>query len=81
MKKFLFLLLVPLTAIAIGSAGRTLYLETISTKKTNQSITISPSGSGGVEITGNSHLLKVSETNWMFENNYKVFENMLNKKL
>lgn len=57
---FLTLLLTPLVVFAIGSSLRTINTEVITTKKDNQDITITPTGTGDVVLKDYSGFLEAS---------------------
>lgn len=56
----LTLFIVAGTALGIGSTLRTIYTETITTKGTNQDITITPTGTGNVVLKDYDGVLKAS---------------------
>jgi len=56
MKKFIALFLISGIVLAIGNSARTLYLENITSKKSNQDITVTPTGTGEFVIDTNTSM-------------------------
>lgn len=68
MRKLLTAILLTLTGLALAQSDRTIYTENISTEKTNQDITISPSGTGSLvfkdkgELSHSSTIMSLKPT-------------------